>query len=121
MYLGLLGMGKGAIPSAPLGTVPATHAWRRVQSAMLAAVLEQWHSLAGASILPGQASCRALASHPGKHLLPGPCIQSPILCFLAEIPSDNLAAVFGCPPASLAAGVATTARAQVRGTSGPLF
>jgi hypothetical protein len=68
-------------------------------------------------ILPGS------AGYPGK-ILPGaePLISSsPYLLVLGLNVSDNLGLIFSYSPTSLAVDMATTARAQVRGTKGPIL
>jgi hypothetical protein len=72
-----------------------------------------WQNLAGCK------PCRVSASHPGKDLAGDPALGllSPSHSF--ERLLDNLALASSCPPAGLAAGMATTIHAQVWGTEGP--
>ena len=87
--------------------------------------------LAGCETLPGARPCRVFASLPGK-ILPGsrPLVFYPliiglnvfllILSLFPAVPRQALPGlVSSYPPAGLAAGMATTARAQVWGTKKP--
>ena len=104
-----MGTEKEPVPSAPLNPINRrchdTQLGGQALNDRLVAALERWQ---GSGILPGARPCRVFASLPSK-ILPG--TQPSVFCLL-----DNLALASSYPPAGLAAGMATTVRAQVWGT-----